>query len=89
MDAWEIVIHLMIYLIKYVFPKEDLNLCLSVFSVITWINESKILSKIYYANVNVNLMVEIKNWTKRGIMINVDVSAKMYEHNNAYEEDYI
>ena len=22
-------------------------------------------------------------------MINVDVSAKMYEHNNAYEEDYI
>ena len=45
MDAWEIVIHLMIYLIKYVFPKEDLNLCLSVFSVITWINESKILSK--------------------------------------------
>ena len=35
----------MIYLIKYVFSKEDLNLCLSVFSVITWINESKILSK--------------------------------------------
>ena len=34
-------------------------------------------------------MVEIKNWTKRGTMINVDVSAKMYEHNNVYEEDYI
>ena len=49
----------------------------------------KYKAKIYYANVNVNLMVEIKNWTKRGIMINVDVSAKMYEHNNAYEEDYI
>ena len=89
MDAWEIVIHLMIYLIKYVFPKEDLNLCSSVFSVITWINESKILSKNILCKCKCKFDGRNKNWTKRGIMINVDVSAKMYEHNNAYEEDYI
>ena len=43
-DAWEVVILLMIYPIKYEFQtKQDLNL--SVYKMITGINESHILTK--------------------------------------------
>ena len=55
----EVVILLMTYLIKYVFQiKQDFNL--SVFKMITGINEPKTLTKhIYLVNVNVNLIEQI------------------------------
>ena len=53
---------------------EDLNL--SVFNMITGINESKTLRKDYNANVNVNLMVESVIQIKNGIKTNFDLSAK-------------
>ena len=54
--------------------KEDLNI--SVFNMITGINELKTLRKIFHANVNVNLMEENVTQVSGGITINVDVSLK-------------
>ena len=45
LDAWEVVILLMIYPIKYVFQKNPEDLKLSVSNMITGINETKILIK--------------------------------------------
>ena len=53
---------------------EDLNL--SMFSMITWKNESKILTKTCHTNVNVNLMEENVIQSKNGITINFNASAK-------------
>ena len=53
---------------------EDLNL--SMFSMITWKNESKILTKTCHTNVNVNLMEENVIQSKNGITINVNASVK-------------
>ena len=47
---------------------EDLNV--SVFNMITGINESKTLRSIYYANVNVDLMEENLLQINGGIIIN-------------------
>ena len=51
---------------------EDLNL--SNFNMVTGINESKLLTSIYHANVK--LMVEGLIQIKSGIIINIDVSVK-------------
>ena len=53
---------------------EDLNL--SVINIITGINESKMLTNIYHANVNVNFTVENVNQIKSGRMIDVLMIAK-------------
>ena len=54
---------------------EDLNL--SMFNIITGINELKTLREsIYYANVSVNLMEEVVTLINGGIMINANVSVK-------------
>ena len=53
---------------------EDLNL--SVFNIITGINESKVLQSMYHVNVNVNLMKQNVSQINGGITINVDVSVK-------------
>ena len=53
---------------------EDLNL--SVFYMITEINESKTLPKYIHANSNVNVMDKKAIQINGGIMINVDVSVK-------------
>ena len=55
-------------------PNETEDLNLSVFNMITGINESK---NIYHANVNVSLMVENVIQIKSGITINVSVSVKI------------
>ena len=52
---------------------EDLNL--SMFSMVTGQNDSKILTKTY-TNVNVNLMEENVIQSKNGITINVNASVK-------------
>ena len=64
---------------------EDLNL--SIFNMITGVNESKALKKMYQANVNINVnfFVESVIQIKSGIMINVNVSVKY----NISERDYI
>ena len=53
---------------------EDLNL--SIFNMVTGQNDSKILTKTYHTNVNVNLMEENVIQSKNGITINVIVSVK-------------
>ena len=53
---------------------EDLNL--SIFSMVTGQNDSKILTKAYHTNVNVNLMEENVIQSKNGITINVNASVK-------------
>ena len=45
-------------------------------NIITEINESKTLTKIFVVNVNVNLMEEVVTQINGGIMINVDGSVK-------------
>ena len=57
---------------------EDLNL--SVFDKITGINESKTLTNMYHANVNLNLVVENVILIKSGITINVDVTVKIWKN---------
>ena len=54
---------------------KDLNL--SVFNMITRINESKILTNIYHVIVNVNLTVASVTRIKSGIMISIGVSVKI------------
>ena len=62
-------------LIKYVFQiKQDLNL--SVFTLITGMNESKTLTKHIHVNVNVDLTEENISQSNGGIMINVYVNVK-------------
>ena len=71
----EVVILLMTCLIKYVFQiKQDLNL--SVFTLITGMNESKTLTKHIHVNVNVDLTEENISQSNGGIMINVYVNVK-------------
>ena len=53
---------------------EDLNL--SIFNMVTGQNDSKILTKTYHTNVNVNLMEENVIQSKNGITINVNASVK-------------
>ena len=53
---------------------EDLNL--GVFNMITGINESKTLTSISHANVNVNLIEENVIQINSGITINVNISVK-------------
>ena len=56
---------------------EDLNL--SIFSKITGINESKILTKhIYHASVNASLRIENVTQIKSGITINVVAIVKIH-----------
>ena len=57
---------------------EDLNL--SVFNMITGINESKTLTKHISCTVNVNLMVDNVIQIKSGIMINVGVNVKIQKN---------
>ena len=57
---------------------EDLNL--SVFDKITGINESKTLTNMYHANVNLNLVMENVILIKSGITINVDVTVKIWKN---------
>ena len=45
--------------------------------MITEINESKILTNIHFAYVNLNLTVKDVTRIKRGIMINTDMRAKI------------
>ena len=77
----EVEILLMTYLIKYVFQIRQ-----KIWIYITGKNESKILKKIYYANVNVDLMGKNVIQINGGIMVNVDLSVKdvMY-----VKKDYI
>ena len=56
---------------------KDLNL--SVFNMITRINESKILTNIYHVIVNVNLTVASVTRIKSGIMISIGVSVKIWK----------
>ena len=66
------------------FPNKTEDLNLSMFNIITGINESKALTKhIYHANVNVDLMEENVIYINGGIMININVSVKnvMYVKN--------
>ena len=53
---------------------EDLNL--NVFNLITRMNESKILTNIFHAIVNVNLKVQNEMQIENGIRNCVDVNAK-------------
>ena len=53
---------------------EDLNL--SVFTLITGMNESKTLTKLIHVNVNVDLTEENISQSNGGIMINVYVNVK-------------
>ena len=57
---------------------EDLSL--SVFNMITEINESKTLTSIYHANVNVNLFLENVIQIKSRVVINVGASVKIQEN---------
>ena len=62
---------------KVYVPNKTEHLNLSVFNMITGINESKTLRKhIYHANINVNLMKQNVSQINGGIIINVDVSVK-------------
>ena len=62
---------------KVYVPNKTEYLNLSVFNMITGINESKTLRKhIYHANINVNLMKQNVSQINGGIIINVDVSVK-------------
>ena len=73
----EVVILRIIYLIKYVFQvKQDLNL--TVFNVITGINESKTLAK--HISCECKCRFDVKNVIQihSGIMINVMTVKKMY-----------
>ena len=73
----EVVILRIIYLIKYVFQvKQDLNL--TVFNVITGINESKTLAK--HISCECKCRFDVKNVIQihSGIMINVMTMKKMY-----------
>ena len=55
----EVAIPLMTYLINFVFQIKQKDLNLSVFNMLTGINESKNINKAYYhANANENLMEE-------------------------------
>ena len=65
----------MICLIKYVLQNKTEDLNLSVFNMITEINESKTLTKDISWNVNVNLMKQNAIQVNGGIT-NVDVSVK-------------
>ena len=60
-------------------PNKIENVTLSVFTMIIRINESKTLTNIWHASVNLSLMVEIVIQIKSGITTNVDVSAKTRE----------
>ena len=69
---------------KVYVPNKTENLTLSVFSMVTEINELMTLTKWHYhANVNVDLMEENIIKINGGITINVDVSVKnvMYVKN--------
>ena len=66
---------------KVYVPKKTEDLNLSIFSMITEINESKTLTKhisciCKFANVNVNLMKQNVSQINVGITINVDISVK-------------
>ena len=62
---------------KVYVPNKTEYLNLSVFNMITGINESKTLRKhIYHANININLMKQNVSQINGGIIINVDVSVK-------------
>ena len=70
----EVVILSMTYPIKYVFQIKQKNL--SMFNMITGINESKTLRRHISCEVNVNLVKENVIQINGGITINVDVSVK-------------
>ena len=75
---------------KYAFQNKGEDLNLSIFNIITGINESKPLTKhIYHANVNVNIMVENVIQIKSGIMINVDVGVKICKNIMCTKKEYI
>ena len=57
-------------------PNKTKDLNLSVFNLITGINEWKTLTNIYYANVNVDLMEGNVIQINGGITINVNVNVK-------------
>ena len=66
----------MTYLIKYVF---QIKQKIEIYVLSMWLQEKinqKFQQKIYYKNVNVNLMKENGIQIKSGIMINVNVSVK-------------
>ena len=66
----------MTYLIKYVFQiKQKIEIYVLSMRLQEKINQ-KFQQKIYYKNVNVNLMKENGIQIKSGIMINVNVSVK-------------
>ena len=74
-DVFEVVTHLTTHLINYAFQtKQGLNL--SVFNMITGINESKALTKHHYANLNGDLMEVNVIQINGGIMINVYLNVK-------------
>ena len=66
----------MIYLTKVCVLNKIDGIILNVFNMITGRNEWKILTNIYHANVNVDLMEEYVIQINGGIIINVDVSVK-------------
>ena len=57
-------------------PNKTKDANVSVFNMIITINESKILTKQYHANVNVNLIVKNVTQIKVGITIILSVSVK-------------
>ena len=59
-------------------PNKTEGLNLSVFNMITGINESQTLTKLYHGNVNVDLMEENIIQTDGGTMTNVDVNVKNF-----------
>ena len=67
---------LMTYLIKHVFLNKTEDSSLSMFNIITGINESKPLASIYHANRNIDLMEENVIQIVGRIMINAYLSVK-------------
>ena len=65
---------------KLCVPNKTDHLNIHVFSMITGINESKILTKHNHVNLNVNSKEENVIQIKSGIIINVDVSIKNIIH---------
>ena len=61
---------------KVCVPNKTEDLTLSVLNMITGTNESKTWTKIYHANVNINLLVESVIQIKSGIIINVGANVK-------------
>ena len=73
--VFEVVTHLTTHLINCAFQtKQDLNL--SLFNMITGINESKALTKHHYANLNGDLMEVNVIQINGGVMIKVYLNVK-------------